>query len=102
MSNAFHRAETRHGTDVEDANVGLKSVLVIRVDILILLVQAEDGLHWDNSFLLAFDLVRQGDGNGRGRETVEKTCVVRHTLGSVLIYTCRHMLPVGTLVMMAS
>ena len=66
MSNAFHRTETRHGTDVEDANVGLynrpervqESVLVIRVDILLLLVQAVDDLHWDNSFLLVFDLVR--------------------------------------------
>jgi len=40
------------------------------------------------------DLVRQGDGYWRGRETAEKTCVVRHTLGSVLIYTRRHRPPV--------
>jgi hypothetical protein len=99
-----NRAENRHSTDVkEDANIELKDgservkepVLVAGLDLLlVLLLQAEDDLHRVNSLLLTFDLVRQGGGYYRGRKTAEKTCVVRRTLDSVLIYALRHRLPV--------
>ena len=36
------------------------------IDLPALLVQAEDDQHRDNYFSLAFDLVRQGDGNCGG------------------------------------
>ena len=100
----INRVGTRHGTDVkENANVGLKNrsqrvkepVLNAGVHLLlVLLLQAEEDPHRDDSFLLAFDLVRQGDGYCRGRKTAGKTCVGRRTLGNALIYMRRHRLPV--------
>jgi len=54
----------------------------------------EGDLHQDNFYLLAFDLVRQSDGYCKGRKTAEKTCGVRRTLGSVLIYVHHPGLPV--------
>ena len=39
---------------------------MVGIDLPALLVQAEDDQHRDNYFSLAFDLVRQGDGNWRG------------------------------------
>ena len=82
-----NRAETRHGTDVkEDAKVGSKRVkkpvVVVGLELLLgLLLQAKGDLYWDNSFLLPFDPVRQGDGYFKGRKKSEKSCVVRRTFG---------------------
>jgi len=99
----INRAETRYGTDLkEDANVGLKNgservkepVLEVGL-LLVLLLQAEDDLHWEDSFRLAFDRFRQGGGYCRGRKTAEKTCVVRRTLGSLPIYMRCHRLPIN-------
>ena len=39
---------------------------MVGIDLPALLVQAEDDRHRDNYFFLAFDLVRQGDGNCGG------------------------------------
>jgi len=65
----INRVEARYGNNVkEDANVGSKNgservkepVLAVGVDLLlVVLLQAEGDLHQVNSFLLAFDLVRQ-------------------------------------------
>ena len=98
-----NRAENRHGIDVndsEDKNIELKDgservkepVLEVGIGLLlVLLLQADDGLRRDNSFLLAFNLVRQGDGYYRGRKTARKTCVVKRT---VLICMSRYRVPV--------
>ena len=81
----------RRGT-VDSAS---STVLPVEVDLLVLVIQAEEGdLHRDNSFLVAFDLVRQGNGYCRGRKTAWKTCIVRRTLHSVFIYIRHHILPV--------
>jgi len=63
-----NRAENRHSADVKDSEgVELKDgservkelVLEVVIDILLILfLQPNDDLHWDNSFLLALDLVR--------------------------------------------
>ena len=99
-----NRAETRHGTDVkEDARVGSKNgskrvkepVLVVGLELLlVLLLQAKGDLHWDNSCLLPFDPVRQGDGYFRGRKKSEKSCVVRRTFSR---YMRRHRLLVDVI-----
>jgi hypothetical protein len=66
--------------------------------LLVLVIRAEGDPHQDNSCLAAFSLVRQGDGYCKWRETVKKTCIVRRTLDSVLIYMRRHSFPSTTLI----
>jgi hypothetical protein len=94
----INRAGARHVIDVQkDANVRLKDrskrvegPAVKNYLLLVFLLRAEDDLHGVNSLLLTFGLVRHGGGYYRGRKTAEKTCVVRRTWGSVLIYVRRH------------
>ena len=97
------RAGTRHGTDVkEGTNVGLKNgskcvqelVLVMGVDLLILLVEAEDDLPGTIAFSQPFILFDRVTETVEGRKIAEKSCVVRRTSGSELIYMRRHLLPV--------
>ena len=79
----INRAGTRNCADVEeDANVRMKDRSkcveepAMGIDlILVLLLQTKDYLHRDNSFLLAFDLARCGNGYCRERKTAGKPSV---------------------------
>lgn len=92
----INRAGTRHGTDIEeDANVRLENWAkrveepAMGVDLLLIfLLQAEDDLHGNNTFLRAFDLVRWGNGDCKGGKTDGKSKRRGYALCVVYSYIC--------------
>ena len=68
----------------------------MRIDLLLVfLFQAKDDLHGDNPLLRTFDLVRRRNRDCERCETNGKTGAGTPTLSSILVYVCRHWLPVN-------
>jgi hypothetical protein len=61
---------------------------VTRVDfLLILLIEAEESLYWDDAFLGAFDFI-EGYTDTKSTLGLDRLRMVTHTLRGVLVYMC--------------